>query len=145
MPDAPTLQHRGAMASYRPTDDTVTRPTRETSLGAEAYYATLFHELTHASGHAKRLARMGVTEPTRFASYEYSREELIAEMGVAFLCGHCGIATATLDNSAAYLASWLQVLRGDAKLVVQADAAAQKAADLILGQSFATASDAEAA
>ena len=61
----------------------------------------------------------------------YSREELVAEMGAAFLCGHCGIETDTIDNSAAYIANWLKALRNDVRLVVQAAAQAQKAADHI--------------
>ena len=61
----------------------------------------------------------------------------MAELGSAFLCGHCGIEPATLENSAAYIAGWLKSLRGDARLVVQAAAAAQKAADFILGRNAA--------
>ncbi len=103
----------------------------------EEYYSTLFHELTHATGHAKRLARPGITDSAKFADHGYSREELIAEMGAAFLCGHTGVSPATLDNSAAYVAQWLKVLQGDARLVVHAGAAAQRAVDHILGRTFA--------
>ena len=69
-----------------------------------------------------------------FGSHEYSREELIAEMGAAFLCGTAGIEAATLQDSSAYLANWIKVLKGDARMVVTAGAQAQKATDLVLGR-----------
>jgi antirestriction protein ArdC len=132
MPRPPAIRHGGSMACYSPSQDVVSMPAREAFTVREAYYNVLFHELGHSTGAATRLGRSGVTDPSKFGSHAYSREELIAEMTAAFLCGHCEIAPTTLDNSAAYLASWLQVLRGDTKLVVQAAAAAQKAADWIL-------------
>jgi antirestriction protein ArdC len=101
----------------------------------EAYYSVLFHELTHATGHESRLNRRTDGQPSAFGSQAYSKEELVAEMGAAFLCGQGGIVERTLDNSAAYVAAWLQRLRSDTKLVVQAAAQAQKAADFILGTS----------
>ena len=131
---APSILHRGSQACYRPAADLVEMPVPESFVSPEAYYSTLFHELTHASGHASRLARKGITDPAGFGSHEYSREELIAEMGAAFLCGAAGIAQAsTLENSSAYLASWIKVLKGDSRLVVTAAAQAQKAAYAILG------------
>jgi antirestriction protein ArdC len=132
MPGAPGIRHGGSMACYQPSVDLVAMPDRETFTTREMYYSTLFHELGHSTGHATRLSRPGITDPTKFGDHAYSREELIAEMTSAFLCGHCEIAPATLENQAAYLASWLKVLRGDSTLVVQAAAAAQKAADWIL-------------
>lgn len=104
----------------------------------EALDSTLFHELTHATGHANRLNRKGIAEFDKFGSAQYAREELIAEMGAAFLCGHCGIEQATLDNSAAYIASWIRTLRGDPMLAVTAAAQAQKASDWVLGKVFMT-------
>jgi len=97
-----------------------------------AYYSTLFHELTHATGHLSRLNRKEVADPSRFGSDPYSREELIAEMGAAFLCGYCQIDTATIVQSASYIQNWLEQLRNDRKLVVHAAAQAQKACDFIL-------------
>ena len=70
---------------------------------AAGYYATLFHELGHSTGHPQRLARKGVTDPVKFGSHRYSHEELVAEMTSAFLCGHAGIDMPVIDNSAAYL------------------------------------------
>ena len=82
-------------------------------------------------------------EWSAFGSTPYAKEELVAEMGAAFLCGQAGIAERTLDNSAAYVASWLQRLRDDRRLVVQAAAQAQKAADFILGRTFSEESEVE--
>jgi antirestriction protein ArdC len=90
-------------------------------------------ELTHSTGHAKRLAREGFDTPQKFGSESYSREELIAEMGSAMLCGVAGIEQSTLANSAAYLKAWIARLKSDSRLVVSAASAAQKAADYIGG------------
>ena len=92
---------------------------------------TLFHELTHATGHTSRLSRAGITEPIHFGRDPYSREELVAEMGAAFLCGHCGIENRTIQESAAYIQGWLDRLRDDRKLIVHAATQAQKACDFI--------------
>ena len=129
----PAVHHGGGAACYSPGSDRVSVPKPESFASPEDYYATLFHELAHSTGHGSRLAREGVTNPQRFASHAYSREELVAEMSAAFLAARCGIETRTLDNSAAYIASWLRVLRGDSRLVVVAAGQAQRAADWILG------------
>jgi antirestriction protein ArdC len=78
-----------------------------------------------------------VVELNSFGSHEYSKEELVAEMGAAYLCAEAGIVETTLENSAAYIAGWLRKLRNDNKFVVQAAAQAQKAADFILNRSEA--------
>ena len=82
-------------------------------------------------GHRSRLNRSTLTDPCLFGDPTYAKEELVAEMGAAYLCGVCGIAHATLANSAAYLQSWMQVLRHDPTLLVHAAAQAQKAAEYI--------------
>jgi len=130
-------------AFYRPSTDTVHIPKPERFESDEAYYATLFHELTHATGHQSRLNRKGITGgEIRFGSPSYSQEELCAEMGAAFLCGHAGIDTAPqTEQHAAYVASWLAKLRGDCRLVVTAAAQAQKAADWILRRTWQPAAD----
>jgi len=122
-----------ARAFYSPREDYIGLPVRERFEQAEGYYATLFHELTHATGHESRLNRPTLTEKAGFGSNPYCKEELIAEMGAAFLCGHAEIGERTIDNSAAYLKGWLEQLRNDKTLIVQAAAQAQKAADFILG------------
>jgi antirestriction protein ArdC len=131
----PRIEHGGAQAYYAPGPDVVNVPRPETFTSGEAYYATLFHELTHATGHPSRLDRPDLAEALRPGGRAgYAREELTAEMGAAFLCGHAGLnPSATLENTAAYLQFWLEQLRGDKKLVVQAASRAQRAAELILG------------
>jgi len=134
MPNAPAFE-QGFRASYTPSHDTVTMPSRTAFESQAEYYSTLFHELTHSTGHGKRLARDGFDRPQMFVSESYSREELIAEMGSAMLCGVAGIEQATVANSVAYLKSWIARLKSDSRLVVQAASAAQKAADYIRGES----------
>jgi antirestriction protein ArdC len=137
MPKRPAVKHGLAQAFYSPAGDFVGMPSSEQFRSGEDYYSVLFHELTHSTGHEIRLARKGVSgtdgQWSAFGSNPYAKEELVAEMGAAFLCGQAGIVERTLDNSAAYIASWLARLKDDPKLVVQAAAQAQKAADFILG------------
>ena len=134
MPNPPAFE-QDFRAAYIPSRDTITMPSRTAFDSQEEFYNTLFHELTHATGHAKRLAREGFDTPQQFGSESYSKEELIAEMGSAMLCGVAGIEQKTLANSAAYLKSWIAKLRADSKLVITAASAAQKAADYIRGES----------
>ena len=132
MPQRPTIEHGFTGASYSPTDDTVRMPKPERFEVGEGYYATLFHELTHATGHSSRLDRKLDTKRAAFGSDNYSREELVAEMGSAFLCGSAGILDSQVDRSASYIEGWLKSLRNDRRLVVTAAAQAQKASDFIL-------------
>ena len=132
MPLPPSISHGGGRACYRPDTDAVQMPRPELFASAEEYYSTLFHELAHATGHSSRLNREGITGKARaFGSGVYSKEELVAEMTACFLCRLCRIDTAVIDNSAAYLASWIKVLKGDSTLVIKAASAAQKAYDYI--------------
>lgn len=129
----PLLIHAEARAYYRPSADTVNMP-KPTLFDSEAeYYNTLFHELIHSTGHESRLSRPGILASNGFGSSTYSKEELVAEMGAAFLSGVAGIEQTTIENSAAYLQSWIKILKGDPKLAIQAASQAQKAADHILG------------
>jgi antirestriction protein ArdC len=134
MPNPPTYQ-QGFLACYSPSNDNVTMPSPTAFHSRAEYYSTMFHELTHSTGHAKRLAREGFDRPVEFASESYSREELVAEMGSAMLCGVAGIEQATIANSAAYPKSWITRLKSDSRLVISAASAAQKAADYIRGES----------
>lgn len=136
MPQPPIIKHGMARAHYSPHEDCVGLPPRERFEQAEGYYTTLFHELIHSTGHDKRLKRSTLTESAGYGSNPYCKEELIAEMGAAFLCGQAEIAERTIDNSAAYIKGWLEQLQSDKMLIVQAAAQAQKAADFILGRSF---------
>lgn len=129
----PEIRTSNRGAFYSPNLDYIGIPDRQTFKGPEEYYSTLFHEMTHSTGHKNRLNRSTINDMAPFGSPTYSREELVAEMGAAFLCGFAGIENRTIDNSAAYIANWLKVLKNDPKLVITAASHAQKACDLILG------------
>ena len=133
MPGPPAIRHGGNQACYWPDSDQISMPRRETFISSEAYYGTLFHELCHSTGHVDRLNRKTLVAGAPFRSPTYSREELIAEMGAAFLCAEAGIDDPTIENSAAYLNGWLKYLSSDPKALLVAGAQAQKAADYVLG------------
>ncbi|HOP33274.1 MAG TPA: zincin-like metallopeptidase domain-containing protein [Candidatus Hydrothermia bacterium] len=119
----------GGRASYNPETDIVSIPKPEMFYSSEQYYATLFHELVHSTGHQTRLARPLTTQ----RSAGYSREELVAALGTAFLCAECGIINQTIvDNEAAYVQGWLSFLKNDQYALVWAASRAQKAVDYIL-------------
>jgi antirestriction protein ArdC len=146
-PKPPSISEDGRGAAYyRPSTDSIHMPEQETFDSEAHYYATLFHEMTHSTGHESRLARTGVTNRIRYGSHEYSQEELVAEMGAAFLAAEAGIdSEALVDNSASYVASWMERLRSDPKLVVLAGAQAQRAVDHILDRTFEAELEAKAA
>lgn len=136
--NGPSFTEGGGRAYYSKASDSIVVPDLAHHTSAEEYYSTKFHEVTHSTGHASRLNREGIVEGHRFGDTLYSREELIAEMGAAMMCGLAGIEQVTLDNSASYLANWLDALKGDTKLIVQAGAAAQRAVDLATSATFET-------
>jgi len=127
----PVIQYGGDRAAYSPSQDLIKLPDRGAFSAPEEFYSTAFHELAHATGHASRLGRKGVTEPSYFGSHAYSQEELVAEFGASMLCGVCGIEQQTIENSASYISSWLNVLKSDKRLAVIAASQAQRAADFI--------------
>ena len=134
MPNPPEIQYAGSKAFYSSVIDRVTLPLRELFISAEEQMATTYHEVSHATGHPKRLNRKSITEAAPFGSPIYATEELVAEMSAAYLCAESGISPAVIENQAAYVVGWLKKLRDDRKLVVHAAAQAQKAADYILGK-----------
>jgi antirestriction protein ArdC len=136
MPQPPVVKHGLSHAFYNPTNDMVGMPEPQRFTTEDGYHATLFHELVHATGHETRLKRQSITERNGFGTDPYCKEELIAELGSAFLCGQAGIVERTIDSSAAYLDGWLAKLKDDRTLIVYAAAQAQKAADFILGRTF---------
>jgi len=136
MPQQPAIKHGMKGAYYSPSSDTVGMPVPKRFDTEEAYHAALFHELVHSTGHEKRLKRQSIAERNGFGTDPYCKEELIAELGSAFLCGQAGIVERTIDNSAAYLDNWLTRLKEDKMLIVYAAAQAQKAADFILGRTM---------
>ena len=132
--DAPRIQTGTDGAYYNPRLDYISMPAAGTFTKREEYYSTLFHELAHSTVHERRLKREGVADGAhRFGDPVYSKEELVAEFTAAFLCGVAGIEQATLENSAAYIASWRRTIEENPAWIVCAAGAAQKAADYIQG------------
>jgi antirestriction protein ArdC len=123
------IRHGGESACYRPEPDVILMPAREaftgtaTSDATESYYAVLFHELTHWSGHGDRLGR---DLKNRFGDEAYAMEELIAELGASFLCAETTIASEPRPDHACYIANWLEVLKNDKRAIF---AAARKASE----------------
>lgn len=118
-------------AFYSPSFDKIHLPLMEQFPDTAEYYSTAFHEMTHSTGHKSRLNRLEST--AHFGSEEYSKEELVAEIGAASLLNHCGLETPkTFKNSAAYIQSWLQALKNDKKMIVSAASKASRAVDFIL-------------
>ena len=128
------LSHsKGDRAFYRPSSDEIVLPIRKQFVSTAEYYSTVFHELTHSTGHPSRLNRLD--KVAAFGSDIYSKEELVAEIGAATLVNHVGLETSTsLRNNAAYIQNWLQVLKGDKRFIVSAAGKAEKAVNLILNQ-----------
>ncbi len=125
------IRHGGARAYYAEGADFVQMPPFETFRDAESYAATLAHELTHWTKHEKRLSRdMG---RAKWGDEGYAREELVAELGSAFLCADLGIIPETSEDHAAYIATWLKVLKDDKRFIFSAARHAQRAADYLHG------------
>lgn len=131
--NGPSISFAPGKAFYRPSADQVSIPSLSDYRQPEEYYSTLFHELAHSTGHHSRLNRTGVVASNGFGSEIYSEEELVAEMAAAMLCGVARIENVTLENSAAYIGSWIRKLKSDPKMIIKAGSAAQKAADWIQG------------
>lgn len=138
------ITHSGNSAFYRPSTDEIYMPPRDafigtkTSTATETYYSTTLHELTHWTGHTSRLAR-DFTRSKRFGDQAYAGEELVAELGAAFLCAQLGITNEPRADHAQYLAHWLKVLKADSRAIVRAASDAQKAANFILAPNKAKA------
>ncbi len=113
MPNAPTIDHNGGnSAFYSPGKDSVSLPAIECFKTTAGYYATLFHELGHSTGHVTRLDRKDGMNNIRFGSHSYSFEELVAELTACFVLSSCGIMTEKeIDNSTAYIAGWSKKLK----------------------------------
>jgi antirestriction protein ArdC len=124
------VNHGFTMACYRPSTDTIEMPHREwfvgtsTSSATESYYATIYHELTHWVGAPHRLNRVF---GKRFGDHAYAMEELVAEIGSAFVCAALGITPEPRADHAAYVASWLKILKQDNRAIFTAASKAQEA------------------
>ena len=134
MPNRPQISHGHTRACYSPVWDRVEMPVSIAFDGPAEYYSTLFHELAHATGHESRLNRHHIIKNHSFGSQDYSKEELVAEFSSAFLCAEAGISPAVIENQTAYIQGWLKALKNDSKLLINAAAQAQKAADWIMGR-----------
>ena len=133
MSNPPSIDHDGGnRAYYVPTMDSIHMPAINTFHGAGEYHATIFHELSHSTGHKSRLDRDSLETPAPFGSPIYSREELVAEFGAAFLCAQAGIDN-TIGNSASYINGWSKALKADRRLVITAASQGQRAADCVTG------------
>jgi antirestriction protein ArdC len=130
--DCPKIEWNSDHAYYSPSIDTVCMPNQRSFLYDEQCYSTLFHELVHSTGHHSRLGRHEKINDHKFGSQDYSQEELVAEMGAAFLCGITDIEQQTIQNNAAYIKRWISTFKDDPKVLVLAAAQAQKAVDYIL-------------
>jgi len=138
MPQAPAIKTGGSQAYYTPTLDFVNIPELSLFSSSESYYSTLFHELVHSTGHPSRLDRFSrdkEEQPADTKVQRYGKEELVAEMGAAILCGAAGIANeSTQKDSASYLQNWIETIKGDHTLIIYAAARAGKAAAFILNE-----------
>lgn len=136
MPQPPQINEGGSVrASYNRKTDAVKMPAFARFDGAESFYLTLFHELIHATGHHSRLNRKSLVESDGFGGKVYSEEELVAEMGAAFLGMEADLVQDDHEQSAAYIESWLEALSepDHKRWIVKAASQATKAADFILG------------
>jgi antirestriction protein ArdC len=130
MQDRPSLEYCQGTPCFIPSLDCVRIPARESFKSDDFYFSVLFHELIHSTGIERRLKRYKNNE---YSHIKYAKEELVAELGAAFLCAETGIDL-LIENKTAYIASWLQALSNDPKMIVQASSKADKACNYILGK-----------
>lgn len=130
----PVIKHGFPGACFIPLYDEIRMPYPNQFTSSANYYTTLFHELTHWTGHPSRLNRFGFGKDTKTA---YSFEELVAELGASYLTGISGFTTdEILDQSASYISGWLKVLQSDKRFIYDASNKAQRAVELLLGKSL---------
>lgn len=118
--------------AYSPTLDLILYVPLKRWDNCRDFVSTMCHEIIHSTGHEKRLNRPNLIKPHAFGTPEYAQEELLAELGAAFLCQYIGILPTQVDNAAAYLQAWIKALENDERLIFKAAAQAQKAVDYIL-------------
>ena len=132
--NCPEIKPDLSKAYYSPGEDFIGMPPIPQFESSEEYYSVLFHEMTHSTGHKDRLNRDGITDGHFFGSEEYSKEELVAEMGASFLCNITGIDNAAVTkNNAGYIQGWLERLKENKRLVIQSASIAQTSTEYILG------------
>jgi len=126
------IEFGGSRAYYSPKDDYIKLPKKDTFKSTNGFYATAFHEMVHSTGHETRLNRFKSDESVNFGSDSYSKEELVAELGSAYLMNYCKLEH--IEQSTAYIQSWLKQLKSDASFVISASSQANKAYQLIIGE-----------
>jgi antirestriction protein ArdC len=143
MPDCPVIRHKEQEAFYHTVEDYINMPKKKSFHSLESYYSTLFHELVHSTGAEKRLGRKTITNMHETGGKTYCIEELIAELGSAYLSSFTGILEPHMENSASYIKGWLGRLKDDKRFIVQASGLAQKAVDFILNRENGTKDEAD--
>mgnify|MGYP003133271956 CR=1 FL=1 len=130
----PKIYRDGVNASYSPSNDIITVPSRSDHTSAAEYWSTFFHEVTHSTGFVGRLDRRDGMKGL-FGNHDYSKEELVAEMGACFLLADLGVEK-HIENSAAYIGGWLEKLKGERKFLMQAAQQAEKSCDYVRGVTY---------
>jgi antirestriction protein ArdC len=138
-----TIQHGGNLAYYSPAKDLIQLPLFEAFADKESYYGTALHELVHFTKTKDRLDRDFSAK--RFGDHGYAREELVAELGAAFLCAELDITPEVREDHAAYLGHWIEILNEDKRAIFGAASHAQRAADYLTNLQPAMASATSAA
>jgi antirestriction protein ArdC len=137
------IRHGGTMAYYNISQDVVHLPPFEAFRDTESYYATLAHETTHWTHHKLRLDRDFGRK--RFGDEGYAMEELVAELGSAFLSADLDLTPELRSDHASYISSWIKILKGDKRAIFTAASHAQRAADFLHGLQKAAPAQADAA
>jgi antirestriction protein ArdC len=130
----PEIGNNVSRAFYSPLNDKVSVPHINSFKASSDYYSVLFHELVHSTGHKKRLNRFNGEHKDTFGSKSYSKEELIAELGSAFLCAKTGIDNSQVKRSASYIDNWLKALKGDSHLIISASSKGKRAVEYMEGK-----------
>jgi antirestriction protein ArdC len=130
--DCPVNIIESNKAFYSPSSDQITLPLHKQFEKTEMFYSTAFHEMVHSTGHAKRLKRDGVVNMDRKGSQKYAKEELVAEIGASILNATYGTFDNTKHLNVAYVQNWLDALKNDPKMIIEASKDSKKAVDYIL-------------
>lgn len=123
----PVIKHNISKCYYNPVEDYISIPRIEDFESREEYYSSLFHEIIHWTGHPSRLNR----STGRYGTKEYAYEELIAEIGSAYLCSLCGIANKIIDNQTSYIQGWIRLMKENPRIIMEASKEAGRAVEIV--------------
>lgn len=132
-PNRPELEEGQNRAYYSPSEDKVVLPPLNRFSRVDEYYSAMYHEFTHSTGEKGRLNRFDGNSQFIFGSESYSKEELVAELGSAFLCARYEFDNRCLVNSSAYIQGWITALNNDPQMIVHASGKASRAVNYMLG------------